>query len=152
MYNAYIPQKVPYEKIPEESPPGFDTSYSTPAGSGLKGLLDRLGLGKPFEEGILAMGTLALAMKKAKALSEAEKYLSSAVKAWEFAQAPQHRLISWFHLKNKMISYREEPFLHGGDLLKSAHNLYLLTGDKKYLAPLASDGKRIKESFQKDFW
>ena len=99
-----------------------------------------------------AVSTLALAMKKAKALSEAEKYLSSAVKAWEFAQDPQHRLISWFHLKNKMISYREEPFLHGGNLLKSAHNLYLLTGDKKYLAPLASDGKRIKESFQKDFW
>ena len=99
-----------------------------------------------------AVSTLALAMKKANALPEAEKLLASAIKAWEFAQKPDNRLVSWFHMKNKIVSYREEPFLHGGHLVKSAHTLYLLTGDKKYLAPLAMQSGRIKETFNKEFW
>ena len=45
MYNAYIPNKPPHEKIPEGPPPGFESSCSAPTAS-LKGLWDRLGLGK----------------------------------------------------------------------------------------------------------
>ena len=99
-----------------------------------------------------AVSTLALAMKKAGAKSEAEKYLASAVKAWNFAIDPGNRAVSWLRLKNKMISYREEPFLYGENLLKAGGNLYLLTGERKYLTPVLEDQKRIQESFSKDFW
>ena len=99
-----------------------------------------------------AVSTLALAMKKAGAKSEAEKYLASAVKAWEFAIDPSNRAVSWLRYKNKMISYREEPFLYGENLLKAGVNLYLLTGERKYLEPVLEDQKRIQESFSKDFW
>ncbi|MBR5534413.1 MAG: hypothetical protein IKU62_06170 [Ruminiclostridium sp.] len=64
MYNAYIPHPPPHEKIPEESPPGFDTSCSTPAGSGLKGLLDRLGLGKLDTGDLLLLLLLFLLLKE----------------------------------------------------------------------------------------
>ena len=64
MYNAYIPQKVPYEKIPEESPPGFDPSCLEPAAQGLKGLLDRLGLGKLDTGDLLLLLLLFLLLKE----------------------------------------------------------------------------------------
>ena len=70
-----------------------------------------------------AVSTLALAMKKAGAKSEAEKYLASAVKAWNFAIDPSNRAVSWLRLKNKLISYREEPFLYGENLLKAGKSL-----------------------------
>ena len=99
-----------------------------------------------------AVSTLALAMKKAGAKSEAEKYLASAVKAWEFAIDPINRAVSWLRYKNKMISYREEPFLYGENLLKAGVNLYLLTGERKYLESVLEDKNHIQESFSKDFW
>ncbi len=99
-----------------------------------------------------AVSTLALAMKKAGAESEAEKYLSSAVKAWDFALDSINRAVSWLRYKKKMISYREEPFLYSENLLKAGVNLYLLTGERKYLDPVLEDKSRIKESFNKDFW
>ena len=50
IYNAYIPGGGPYEKIPEEHPPGFESMFSSLLGSkgtgGLSGLLGKLGLGK----------------------------------------------------------------------------------------------------------
>jgi endoglucanase len=82
----------------------------------------------------------------------AEKYLTSAIKAWEFAQNPQNRLVAWMRLNNKMISYREEPYLDAENLLKAGLNLYTLTGDRKYLEPVLNDAKRIKDAFNKDFW
>ena len=99
-----------------------------------------------------AASTLALAMKKAKQHSEAEKYLATAVKAWEFALDPKNRLISWLQLKHRMIFYQEEPKLYGGDLLKSGANLYILTGNKKYLSPILKNYQNIKKTFNKDFW
>ena len=99
-----------------------------------------------------AAGTLALAMKKAKQYSEAEKYLGSAVKAWEFALNPKNRLISWLQLKHRMISYQEPPHLYGGNLLRCGAALYTLTGDKKYLSPILANVEAIKKTFNKDFW
>ena len=50
IYNAYIPGGVPYEKIPEGSPPGRDSYASSVSGkssgsplAGLSGLLGKLG-------------------------------------------------------------------------------------------------------------
>lgn len=52
IYNAYIPGDGPYEKIPEEHPPGSDPVFSSLLGGklggkgGLSGLLSKLGLDK----------------------------------------------------------------------------------------------------------
>ena len=99
-----------------------------------------------------AAGMLALAMKKAGAGAEAEKYLASAIKAWRFAIQKQHRHISWLRLKNKMICYRESPQLYGENLLKAGITLYILTGDKSYLEPVLTEQETIKETFNRDFW
>ena len=96
--------------------------------------------------------TLALAMKKAGAESEAEKYLASAVKAWKFAMEPLNRSVFWLYLKQRMISYREEPFLYAENLLKAGANLYILTGEREYIEPVLDDQERIKDTFNKDFW
>ena len=99
-----------------------------------------------------AVSTLALAMTQAGAKSDAEKYLASAVKAWEFAMNRNNRRIAWLRLKNKMISYREEPSLYGENLLKAGVNLYVLTGEEKYLEPVSEDHPHIKETFNREFW
>ena len=103
-------------------------------------------------EYISAATTLALALKKADALQEAEKYLASAKKAWLFVMNPRNRLVSWFRLKNRMIFYCEEPYLNAENLLKAGANLYILTGEKAYIDPVLNEYKRLKETFRKDFW
>ncbi|MBO5923317.1 MAG: glycoside hydrolase family 9 protein [Lentisphaeria bacterium] len=99
-----------------------------------------------------AVSTLALALKKAGAGKDVEKYIVSAKKAWDFAINRNNRHIAWLRLKNKLISYREEPFLYGENLLKAGLNLYVLTGERRYIEPVLEDQKRIKDSFNKDFW
>lgn len=50
IYNSYIPGGGPYEKIPEDDPPGFERIFSSLLGSGedaggrLSGLLKKLKL------------------------------------------------------------------------------------------------------------
>lgn len=50
IYNAYIPGDLPYERIPEEHPPGSESVFSSLLGGkgagGLSGLLGKLGLSK----------------------------------------------------------------------------------------------------------
>ena len=99
-----------------------------------------------------AASTLALALKKAGAVKEAEKYLTSAKKAWRFAMNPLNRLVSWFRLKNRMIFYCEEPYLNAENLLRAGINLYILTGDRSYIEVVLNEQKRIKNTFNKDFW
>jgi endoglucanase len=99
-----------------------------------------------------AVSVLALAMKKSGNISGAEKYIASAVKAWDFAINPKNRLVSWMRLNGRMISYRESPELYGGNLLTAGANLYLLTGDKKYLEPLTENREKILNAFNKEFW
>ena len=64
IYNAYIPGGGPYEKIPEELPPGFESMFSSLLGSkgtgGLSGLLGKLGLGKLDSGDILLLLILFL--------------------------------------------------------------------------------------------
>ncbi len=61
MYNAYIPQRPPHEKIPEDHPPGFENKRSS---SPVKSLLDRLGLGKLESEDLLLLLLLFLLLKE----------------------------------------------------------------------------------------
>ncbi len=99
-----------------------------------------------------AASTLALAMEKAGAKVEAEKFLNSAVKAWDFAMEKKNRLVTWYMLNGKMVSYMENHHLYSENLLKAGVNLYTLTQNKKYLAPLSGIQKRILDEFNKDFW
>ena len=99
-----------------------------------------------------AVSTLALAMQKAGAAKEADKYLASAIKAWDFAENPKNWLFYGTRLGNKMIFYREAPAVDAENLLKTGLNLYILTGNKKYLKTIKIDQKRIKTAFYKDFW
>ena len=97
------------------------------------------------------VSTLALALKKSDT-ADVGKYLRSAIKAWNFALNPKNRHIAYYHLKGQVISYKEEPTLNGENLLKAGLNLYVLTGDKKYLAPVLEAQNSILEAFNKDFW
>ena len=63
MYNAYIPGKPTHKKIPEGPPPGFETSCS-PSTASLKGLWDRLGLGKLDTGDLLLLLLLFLLLKE----------------------------------------------------------------------------------------
>ncbi len=99
-----------------------------------------------------AVSTLALAMKKAGFPAESDQYLQSALKAWNFSLDYKNRLVSLFRVKGKMISYIENPALAGEQLLKAALNLFILTGDKKYLEPIEKEQKQIQESFNRNFW
>ena len=64
----------------------------------------------------------------------------------------RNRHVAWFRFKNKMISYMEEPFLYGENLLRAGANLYILTGEKQYLEPIAGQQNSILNSINKDFW
>lgn len=43
VYNAYLPHEEPHEKIPEDSPPGFDSIFSFSRNSPLSGQSGFLG-------------------------------------------------------------------------------------------------------------
>ena len=99
-----------------------------------------------------AASTLALAMQKAGAEKEKELYLKAAVKGWNFAHDRKNRLVMWYTLKNRMVSYMENPRLNSENLLKAGVALYLLTKDKKYLAPLLEEKQHLENTLRKDFW
>ena len=135
----------------------FETTGHPGPGEGLPDKENRIYyVSAPSRNGTLmyaaAVSTLALAMKKAGAVKESEIYLDSAQKAWDFALDKKKRLVAWLRLKGKMISYMEEPFLYGEDLLRTGVNLYILTGKKKYLEAFLEDAGRIKEVFRREFW
>ena len=99
-----------------------------------------------------AASMLSLAMKQAGSADEAEKYLNAAKKAWEFALDEKNILARGYMYQGKMIYYNEGMKLSAENLLKAGMNLYLLTGDNKYLEPVTEDRERIRETFRKDFW
>ncbi len=99
-----------------------------------------------------AASTLALAMKKAAASHEAEKYLNSAQKAWDFAFENKNTFSRIYIYKGETVFYHEGIKLHAQNLLKAGVNLFALTGDRKYIEPILQDKKRICETFNRDFW
>ena len=99
-----------------------------------------------------AVSTLALAMKKAGQGAMAEKYSKSAEKAWTFALDRKNILARGYMYHGKMVYYCEGMTLDAGNLLKAGTNLFLFTGDKKYLDPILAEQKRILETLHKDFW
>ena len=99
-----------------------------------------------------AVSTLALAMKQAGFPAEAAKYLTSAQKAWQFALDSKNTLARGYMYNGKMIYYCEGMTLAAQNLLRAGMNLFILTGNKKYLEPVLEDRKRIKEALIRDFW
>lgn len=135
----------------------FETSSHPGPGEGLPDKDKRTYfISAPSRNGTLeyaaAVSTLALAMKRAGAAAEAERYLISAQKAWNFALNKKNRHVAWFRLKNHIISYLEEPFLCGEHLLKAGANLHILTGDTQYLEPVLEAQERILKDFGANFW
>ena len=76
---------------------------------------------------------LALALKQAGATKRAELYHESARRAWEFALDPKNRVARNFKYKKEIISYRENPDLNPGFLVKTGFNLFQLSDDERYL-------------------
>ncbi|MDO4574615.1 MAG: glycoside hydrolase family 9 protein [Planctomycetia bacterium] len=85
---------------------------------------------------------LALALKKAGADEPFQTYLESAKKAYAFATDPSNRLVveyKGYPLRENGqsvptdLTYRESEKLSAIPLAKASFNLYLLTGEKKYL-------------------
>lgn len=99
-----------------------------------------------------AAGSLALAMKKAGFATGAKKYLDSAKRAWEFAIDRKNILARIYMYNGKVHYYNEGMKLRSENLLKAGVNLFILTGEKKYLEILTADRQRIKTDFIKDFW
>ena len=135
----------------------FETTGHPGPGEGMPDKEERIYfVSAPGRNGTLeyaaAASTLAIAMKRADRPDEAAIYLASAKKAWDFAMNPKNRLVSWFRLNGKMISYMEEPVLYGRDLMRAGANLHALTGDVTYLEPVSEAEARILETFNKDFW
>ena len=97
-----------------------------------------------------AASALALALQKAGA--DGGKYLDSAIKAWDFAANKKNRLVTWYMLDGRIVTYIESHQLNAENLLKSGVNLYILTKDKKYLAPVIAAEKRISADLRSDFW
>ena len=99
-----------------------------------------------------AASTLALAMKKANFDAEAQKYLVSAQKAWDFALDYKNTFSRIYIYQGKTVFYHEGIKLDAQNLLKAGVNLFALTGDRKYIEIVLQDKKRIREIFNKDFW
>jgi len=89
-----------------------------------------------------------------------EKYLESAVNAWNYAfeAKPENAVYELKRRRYKIfterqIVYWDEPEeLLPSYMVKGALNLYLLTGDDKYLMQLEHNKKFIMEESQKTFW
>ena len=98
-----------------------------------------------------AASTLALAMKKANFDKEAQKYLASAAKAWDFAIDRKNIFARTYFYSGKMVYYSEGMTLDTQNLLKAGVNLFALTGDRKYIETVLQDKQRIRETFNRDF-
>ena len=95
---------------------------------------------------------LALAMRKAGAEKYMIQFRDSASKAWKYALNPANRKLRIFKTKEKTLFYRETPELASEFLVKAGFNLYLLTGDPKYLRRAEDEFKRAMSSMRKNAW
>ncbi len=86
--------------------------------------------------------SLAWALKKAGANKESKRFMDSAIKAYQYATDTKNRVVVEYKdypakVNGKVtpvdLTYRESEQLSGTELGKAAFNLYLLTGDKKYV-------------------
>lgn len=99
---------------------------------------------------------LALALKKANHTEQSQKWITSAIKAYEWARKPENRFSAQYvyPINDKdrssplqKITYKEAPEIPSELYFKSAFNLYLLTSDNRYL----NDCQKLKSKMSQNF-
>ena len=89
-----------------------------------------------------------------------EKYLESAVRAWDFAlaQTPRPQLFfvkrkdGWCHESTEAVYWDEPKELSVPFFVKAAVNLHALTGDSRFLDALETEAPRLIEAQDKNGW
>ena len=89
-----------------------------------------------------------------------EKYLDSAVRAWNFALSQKPAMVAYevkrkhhrFFTSTENVYWTENPDLPVQSLVKAAVNLYALTGDEAYLKLVTADMKRVMAGVKHDAW
>ena len=95
---------------------------------------------------------LALALKRAGATEKAELFRDSARRAWDFALNPANRVVRKFRYRGREITYREEPELDPVNLVKAGFDLYLLSGEERYLTAAEPVASAAFTRLQKNGW
>ena len=91
-----------------------------------------------------------------------EKYLESAKRAWDFAIREKPRSVD-FEVKwtkgrffkrteTAYVAWLEDRNLPSAYLVKAAVNLHALTGDGRYLEPLAREKERLLDDVKRNAW
>jgi len=107
---------------------------------------------------------LALALKKAGADVQSNKYADSAVKAYDWASDPSHRFIKSYPypvsqtnsggrtvVAAETLTYKEAPSVPNEYVFKASYNLYLLTGKAEYLKRAAAVND-MSQKFAETSW
>jgi len=89
-----------------------------------------------------------------------EKYLASAIRAWNFATTarPGREVYEIRHTKggaagtSEIVYWDEDRDLPSAALVKAAVNLHALTGDGRYLSPLVAAMPRLLGDVQRNAW
>ncbi|MBR4170802.1 MAG: glycoside hydrolase family 9 protein [Kiritimatiellae bacterium] len=89
-----------------------------------------------------------------------QRYLESAIRAWEFAlrEKPRTEIFEVkyrryrFFTRSEVVYWDEDKTLPVHYLVKAAVNLHALTGDTSYLEAVTHDMKRVMEDFGKEGW
>ena len=89
-----------------------------------------------------------------------EKYLESAVRAWNFAMNTPpaeddffiERKKGRFSVERRMVEWREPKTLSAQSLAKAALNLCALTGDESYCAVFTERRREMEDDFRKNEW
>ena len=99
---------------------------------------------------------LALALKKANCIEQAQKWTTSAIKAYNWASKPENRFSAHYLYpindrdrtsSLQKITYKEAAEIPSEFYFKSAFNLYLLTSNNQYL----NDCQKLKSKMSQDF-
>lgn len=103
---------------------------------------------------------LALALQKAGATADSELYLKSAVKAFNYANDPANRIIRQItcpvkkdnEVSNVEYTYKEPAIVPPEFVFKAAFNLYVLTGEDRYLYECKKASGGFEQYIYDMFW
>ena len=96
---------------------------------------------------------LALALKQAGAEKHSDLYRDSAIRAWDFAQKKENRIVRRAYRYNDgVVFYDEEPELSPLYLVKAGFDLFQLTGDQRYMDAAEKSAKAALDQMRKQSW
>lgn len=101
-------------------------------------------------------GMTALVMKKLGQPEKMKLWLDSAARAYAFAMNPANRFKADYEVtlnnETEKLRYMEAPDVAMEYLFKAAFNLYILTGDRKYLQDITDRTKEITRALGNYSW